>query len=138
MSGGPPITGYPDMRGGGYPISHHPGGYPVSVNPAGASREDLDTSRTSQTSYGSRESRSSGTVHLGGSEYPIGGTVGSSGLFVIGNINTFVQRKRKFCCETNNFVIKLFFTLLFERHCKRKLCYRLRINLKKYIMHLLR
>ena len=83
------------MRGGGYPISHHPGGYPVSVNPSGAPREDLDTSRTSQASYGSRESRSSGTVHLGGSEYPIGGTVGSSGLFVIGTINTLIIRKKK-------------------------------------------
>ena len=90
MSGGPPITGYPDMRGG-YPISHHPGGYPVSVNPSG--REDLDTSRTSQASYGSRESRSSGIVHLGGSEYPIGSTVGSSGLFVIGKYtNPFCTR----------------------------------------------
>ena len=89
MSGMHSITGYPDMRGG-YPISHNPSGYPVSVNPAGAPREDLDTSRTSQASYGSRESRSSGTVHLGGSEYPIGSTVGSSGLFVIGKLNNYV------------------------------------------------
>ena len=113
------------MRGGGYPISYHPGGYPVSVNPAGAPREELDTSRTSQASYGSRESRSSGTVHLGGSDYPIGGTVGSSGLFVIGNMNTFVLRKIIFCRDLNTSVIKLLLILTLEREYKRRFCHKL-------------
>ncbi len=71
---------YPSYYGGSNRGSYPSTTQQVCVDPSGV---NLDVSRMSYLSHGSQGSADS--VKLGGSNYPVGSTVGTSGLFVIGD-----------------------------------------------------